>query len=138
MMHQQTPNPAPLNNTQGGFSLLEVLVSMTILGISGLAIAVTGIQSLHVQKLIEINHIANSLAISKMEEFASISTIDIVPGMSAVEPNVSWPGLQSSFSRTTLVTENADDSRTVRVTVKSSNTKLPTTVSFETTFALWE
>jgi Tfp pilus assembly protein PilV len=121
-----------------GSSLLEVLVSISLLAISGLAISMNSIMALKTLKFVELNHIASTLAISKLEEFASIDAADISPAMNETEPAVVWPDSLITFHRTSTVVVNADQSRTVTVAVSNNETPMNTSVELENTFAVWE
>ena len=123
---------------ESGFTLIEVLVSMLILSVMSLGVAMNTLGALRTAKFTEINHAASTLAISKMEEFAAMNVSALSSSLDATETAVTWSDFQTTFTRTSIITENADDSRTVNVTVSSNNPKLATTVEFETTFVDWE
>ena len=111
---------------------------MIILSIVGLSVTMNTMGSLQYAKFTEANHVASSLAISKMEELAAIDAADLDSSDNLTESSVSWPGFNFTFTRTTTITINSDSSRTVDIVVASNDAPLPTTVNFSTTFALWE
>lgn len=117
--------------------MIELLVSISIIAVTGLAMSMSVIQSFRTAKFIEINHIANTLALGKIEEFAAKDTVDITAALNSDEPAITWPDFGITFRRVSNVVVNADNSRTVTVTV-SSNYHQATTVSLVTTFAMWE
>lgn len=123
---------------ESGFALVEVLVSILVMAIISLGVAKNLIGALSTAKFTEVNHAASSLAISKMEELASIDVSLLDTSYNGTESAVVWPGLSISFTRDTTVTVNADDSRRVDVVVTSNSNKVPTSVEFATTFASWE
>ncbi len=125
-------------NEEAGFALVEALVSILIMAVISLGIAQNLIGALRTAKFTEVNHAASSLAISKMEELAAIDVSALNASHSSSESSVTWPGLDISFSRDTTVVVNADESRTVDVTVTSNSSKVSTSVDFSTTFATWE
>lgn len=129
---------ALLSGSQEGFSLIEVLVSMLLIVIMGLAVASNTAGALRVAKYTELNHAASSLAISKVEELAAIDAVDLNSSFDQIEEDVEWPELNITFTRTTTITVNADGSRRVDVNVTSNASTMPTSVDFATTFALWE
>ena len=121
-----------------GVSMLEILVIIILLTITAAGIT-TGVRtSLMTTKLTEYNHIASSLAVSKMEELASVNVSFLDNSYNANETAVTWPGSNETFTRVTSVVVNADDSRTLTVQVTANNEKLGTTVEFSNTLALWE
>lgn len=129
------PRPA----RQQGFTLLEVLIALLILGIVGMGLAGNTIASLQIVKKTTTNYQASNLALSKIEELSACNPTMLGPSFNSVEPHVSSPGTPMTFTRTTTVTINtADQSRTVNVVVRSNSSAMPTTAKFTTTFALWQ
>ncbi len=122
---------------QMGFSMIELLVAVALLGLSGLAISRSVIQGFRILKFSEVNFIANSLAMAKMEEFAAKDTIEITAALNAVEPAVTYPDLGLTFTRTSTIVENLDETRTVTVNVRTNQPPV-TSVEFTSTFVLWE
>jgi type II secretion system protein I len=127
-----------IRNKQKGFSLVEVLVSMAILAIMSLAVMKNSTGALRFSKFIESNHVASTLAISKMEEFAAINAVNLTSSLNETEDEVEWPGHNITFTRTSTIVVNSDNSRTVNIVVTSNHGILPTSVTFANTFALWE
>lgn len=123
---------------QSGFSLVEILVSIVILAIITMGVTSSMVGALKFSKFTEANHIASSLAISKMEELAAYAASDLGPSMNETENSVTWPGTNFTFTRTTTIVINSDKSRTATVQVASNNSSLPTQTDFSTTFAVWE
>jgi len=125
-------------NGESGFSLIEIMMSILILAVISLAVSSNLIAALRTAKFTQVNHAASSLAISKVEELAAIDTLNLDASYNATETSVAWPDFNINFTRTVVVTVNADESRTIDVTVVSNADKVPTTVEFTTTFAMWE
>jgi len=73
-----------------------------------------------------------------MEELAALNVTSITNALNDTETAVVWADFQTTFTRTTTVVVNADNSRSVTVEVSSNSLKIPTTVDFSTTFANWE
>lgn len=128
----------PQSTKQRGFGLIEVLVSLFLLGLISLGITQSLTTSLAVAKLTEVHFAASSLASSHMEELAAIDFASLNSGYNETGTIVTTPGLNMTFSRDTTITINPDNSRTVTVTVTSNHDGLPTRVNFTSTFALWE
>lgn len=126
------------NDNEAGFGAIESLVSIVLMSIIAVAIIMNLVVALRTAKITEVNHAASTLAVSKMEELASIDTLNLDDSYDAVENNVAWGDFNFTFTRTTSITVNADNTRSVDVTVSSNSTNVPSTVSFSTTFALWE
>ncbi len=117
---------------------MEVMVGMSIAAILSLAIANNTITSLRTAHRTEAHHAASRLASDKLEELAAIDSIVLDDTYDLTENSVSYPGINATFTRVTDVTINADDTRSISVTVTSNNALLSAEVEFETTFALWE
>ena len=125
-------------SAEKGATLIEILISMLLLTITGMGVTMSMSTSLKTTKYTEYNHMASSLATSKMELLASLNVSFLTTGHAGVESNVTWPNSNATFTRTTTVTVNADGSRTVSVTVTPNDDNYDTTVVFENTFAIWE
>jgi Tfp pilus assembly protein PilV len=120
-----------------GMGLLEILVAIFLIGIISLGIAANTISSTQIVKKTEINYAASNLALSKVELLAAMDTTSLTAANGSTENNLTVPGTQLTFRRVTVVTVNADGSRTIEVTVTSNSTAVPTTSHFKTTLALW-
>lgn len=124
--------------SEKGLSLIELLVSIVLAGILGVGITQSTVISMRTVRHSELNHIASSLATSKMEELAAVNVSNVDASDGGTESSISWPGLGITFKRVTTVTVNPDNSRTVNVRVESNSTHIPTEVEFNNTFTLWE
>ncbi len=124
--------------TECGITLMEVLVAIVLLAIMAAAGISNLIVALKTAKYTEVNFAANSLAISKVEEISAIDVGNLNSSYNEVEPDVTWPDLALTFTRTTTIHMNGDDSRTVDVSVMSNSPDVATNVTFSTTLALWE
>jgi type II secretory pathway pseudopilin PulG len=121
-----------------GFCIIEVLVGILLIAIIAMGVTSSTIAALKFAKFTEANHIASSLAISKMEELAALSAGDLTTSLSGTEDDVTWPDTNLTFTRVTTITVNSDNSRHVSISVSSDNSPIPTTATFASTFAVWE
>jgi len=121
-----------------GMGLFEVLLALALISIGSLALAANTIGALQIAKKTTINHAASNLALSKIEELSAYDPKDIDGSFNSIENSIAVPGLNVTFKRTTVVAVNADNTRTVTVTVQSNSNAVKTGASFSTTFALWE
>lgn len=129
-------NQAPA--LQAGVSLLEVLVGLVLIAIAGIGATYSMITSLRVEKATQVHMAANSLASAKVEELTAVDTLDLDSTFNESDVVLTLPELQVEFSRSTTITVNSDQSRTIDVTVRSLSERLPTEANFTTRFALWE
>ena len=125
-------------NGEEGMVLLEVLAAVLLLSVISLSVAINSLNAMRTAKFTEHNHAASSLAISKMEELASIDVSNLTAANSSTESSVTFGSLNTQFSRVATVTVNADNSRSITVEVSTVDAPIPTTVSFTTSFAEWE
>lgn len=125
-------------SSEAGFSLIEVLVSISIFAIASLGSYLSITTGLNVAKHTEVHYAASSLASSKLEEIASRDINSVDSSLNEVTHNVTWAGLDLTFTRTTVVTVNADDSRTVSVTVSCDHPKFALSRTFSTLLTRWE
>lgn len=123
---------------QAGLSLLEVLAAIIFTGIVSMAIQSSVVLALRTEKTTEVHFAASVLASDRMEQLLAIDAIDLDNSYDEVDTAVQWGDLNMDFLRTTTVTINADDSRTVEVNVVSGNNAFPVEVEFSSTMALWE
>lgn len=126
-----------LRSDEKGTGILEALMGIGILAVMSAGVYGSMRMSLRTTKLVEYNHIASCLASSKMEEVAAIN-VNFIVATSTTEANVVWPGVTETFTRVTTIVVNADNSRTVTVTVSANNPNLSTSVQFTNILALWE
>jgi|GEM_PF-2595180 len=126
------------SQAESGLSLMEILVAIVLLGIMASAGISNLIVALRTAKYTEVNFAANSLAISKVEEISAIDVSALNASYNETEPDVPWSDLNLTFTRTTTISVNDDDSRTIDVSVVSNSPDVTTDVSFSTTLALWE
>ncbi len=124
--------------SERGFSIIEILVSLLIAGVMSMGIVRSVSTALQTSKITEFNHIANSLASTKIEELATIPVPDLDSSFNATETNVSWPHFGCSFTRQTTVVVNADESRSVTVNVTSNSDYAPTNLELKTIFSKWK
>lgn len=120
---------------EGGFSLVEVMVAILILSVISLGSAYCTIMSLKVEKRNVRNAVAQELAVQKMEELAAMNPSSLSSANSVTESNVTYKNI--SYTRTTSISVNADNSRSITVTVNGNNSSLGGSASISTTYALW-
>lgn len=119
--------------------MVEALVTMVLIGIACLGFVLSQSTAIRIAKMTEAHYAASSLAASKVEMLASIDSSELDSTYNETAALVTWPGLNNVvFTRTTTITVHADNSKTINVTVDSSNTNIPAHVNFVTTFATWE
>ena len=121
-----------------GFSIIEILVSLLIAGVMSMGIVRSVSTALKTSKITEYNHIANSLAATKIEELATIPVPDLDSSYNATETNVAWPNFNGNFTRQTTVVVNADESRLITVRVTSNSDYAPTNLELKTIFSKWK
>ena len=121
-----------------GITIVEVLVSIVLLGLMASAGISNLSLALRTAKTTEANYAATSLANQKVETISSLDVPNIDTSLNGTETGIAWNGTQTTFSRTTVVTINSDGSRAVTVSVTSENPNLPISATFDTEFALWE
>lgn len=118
-----------------GFALVEVLVAIALLAITALSVARSTIIAYNTMARNEYRAAAVQLAKEKLEELAAQSPVTLNDAQDQLETNVTFGKMK--FSRTTNVTVNNDNSRTISVTVTGLNSQLGGTVTLQDSFALW-
>lgn len=121
--------------SEAGFSIMEVMVAVVILALVGLASAKNSIMSMSTFKRSMRNSIAMQLAVEKLEELGSVNPTTLDNSDDSTEANVVEDNI--TFTRVTQVTQNADESRTVTVTVNANDADLGGTYEVTNTFPLW-
>jgi prepilin-type N-terminal cleavage/methylation domain-containing protein len=116
---------------QQGVSIIEVLVSMVILSIVALATCNNTIKGFVFFKRVARQSYASQLALDRLETLAARDPSTLTSADSSTESQLNYRNVQ--FERTTTVTVNADNSRTVSVVVSSA--ALGGHASFATTFS---
>jgi prepilin-type N-terminal cleavage/methylation domain-containing protein len=125
-------------SAEHGISLIEVLVAIVLIGIMSIGIAANSISAFQIMKKTEMNNAASNLALSKIEELSAIRVNDLNSTYNIVENNIKSGDFKATFKRTTTVVVNSDNSRSITVKVESNSAKLPTAVTFKTTFSMWQ
>lgn len=118
-----------------GFSIVECLVAVAILGIAALAASKGTIASYSYSKRSLRQSIATQLAEEKLEEYAATDPSLLTAASGLAEPYVTSGNVV--YSRVSTVTVNADASRTVTVVVTPRRIGVGTAVSLQATLALW-
>lgn len=134
---EYTFNPLT-SESEAGIAIMEVIIAMVLITIVGVSMSFGVVTSLVAMKKVEMNNAASGLAISKIEELAAVEVSHLDSTYSEAESAVLVDGIDISFTRVTNVQVNADNSRTVAVTVSSNSTTVPTEVAMSSRFALWE
>lgn len=119
---------------QSGFSLVEALIAMLVLSVLALGMAHSTILAYKIEKRNLRNSVAQELAVRKMEELAAINPA-FLDGNDSASETVTSDGIP--YTRTTSVTVNDDNSRTVTISVAGARAELGGTATIANTFALW-
>ena len=125
---------------EAGIGILEVLLSIVVLSLIAVALgSSTMTTALHTYKLTQARTAASNLCMDKVEMLASINPQSMDnTSHDATESSVTATGFSNTtFTRTTDVVVNADDSRTVTVNVTSNNSSWPASTEFVSTFTRW-
>ena len=110
-----------INSPSEGFSLLEIIVSIAIIGTVALASAHSIFSSLRTKKIAQLHEAALGLAISKTEMLTTVSPGNLDDTYDLTEAAVSSAAVSNvTFQRVTDVTVNSDGSRTLDVTVTAN------------------
>ena len=120
--------------TTQGFSLLEVLVSITILSVIGLSLVRSTITSMTLREKIIRDNTALELALDTLENYASVnpSTLD-----DSADSTTSYTVGPATYSVTIDVSVNSDSSRTVDVSVSCPQVALGGNAYVSGTFTPW-
>lgn len=124
--------------SERGTGIMEILVSMVLLAIAGMGVTMSMSTAMKTAKYTEYNHIASSLAVSKLELLAAVNVNFLTTAQAGTESAVAWPNSSVTFRRVTTVVVNADNSRSVTVSVSPNDANYAMTVSFSNQYALWE
>jgi type IV pilus assembly protein PilV len=82
-MELSAANPAPRGRRERGFSLLEVMIALSVLGFGMLAASVGQLSALKTSQQSRAQTVAMYLAEQQMETFQSMSAADVVAEISA-------------------------------------------------------
>lgn len=122
-------------SNQRGMTLVEVLVALVLLSVVPLGLTYSSILSYKVIHRNQRHSVASQLALDRMEDLAATNPANLNDTFDETENNVVVDG--ASFTRITEVTLNADNSRTVLVTVTGNEASLGGRATVSSTFALW-
>lgn len=132
---QKAPGKLRCLGGQKGFLLIEVLVAVLLLSIASLSILQSTLMSYKTVIRNQRNSLAQQIALEKMEELAAENPANLGDGFDATEAELVYDSVP--FTRVTDVTVNADNSRSVVVTVLANETSLGGTATLSNNFALW-
>ncbi len=121
--------------SEAGFTIMEVLVAIVLLAVVGLASARNSVMSMSTLKRSIRNSIAMQLAVEKLEELGSINPTSLDASDNATESAVVQDSI--SFSRTTTVVVNSDQSRSVTIVVQANDASLGGNYTASSRFPLW-
>lgn len=126
-----------INNA--GFGLVEMLIGILLAAIMGAAVASNLTNAMRTGIRFDLNYAANSIANSKLELLAATNASSLDASDNTNEADLSYPNLNTTFDRDTVIVVNPDLSRTATVTVSTSqNATIPLTVTQQTTFSIWQ
>jgi hypothetical protein len=100
--------------------------------------AMNTIVSLRANKIVEVGNALHNLAIQRIEEYAGVDAANLSDADDQTENNLTYGNMDLTFTRVTNVTIDADNTRKVDVTVTCNSTIFNSSVSYSSTFALWE
>ncbi len=120
--------------SQEGFSILEILVSLSILSIVGMALSQATTAMLKARSIALYKQGATQIAFETVESYASLnpSTISAASTTDAVTRS------GRAYSRTTTVSINPNGSRTVNVQVQPAREGQNGSARLSGTFTSWE
>ena len=128
---------------EAGLSLMEVMVVVFTMSLISLAVTNSALVSFRANYFVRLKSAADTLALSKMEFYAAQDPHSLDASDNGTETGVSSPisSLNNvSFSRTTAITVNPDESRTVTVSVATEDPDRPSprvTTTVTSTYSLW-
>lgn len=128
-----------------GFTLVEVLVSAGLLAVIALGVGTNIITTFMVHKTVLVNEALNDLATEKIETYSSVNPLEMDDSnYDDSEPDggntltVGYLSNNITFSRSTDVVVNADDSRSIIVNVTCLHPLFSgKSVTKTTTFMRW-
>lgn len=118
-----------------GFGLIEVLVSIVILSIVGLATARSSITAMSSLQRSQRNTLAYQLAMTKLESMISIDPTGLDSGDNSTESSIIAEGAE--FTRTVAIVVNTDQSRQITVSVAPKDLSLGGVSTISHTVSLW-
>lgn len=129
-----------IRNSQAGFGMIEVLVSLTIFSIVALGFTKNLMTTMAQHKYVLVNEAMHDLAIERIEIYSSINPLEMDSASHDETENTASVEYLSNmtFTRVTDVTENADGSREIDVTVSPNHARYSSkSVNLSTTFIRW-
>lgn len=117
-----------------GFGLLEILVSIVIMGLISLGLAYSMATSFKVSNRTVHHAVAAQLAQETMEDYFSIDPQSL-DDTDDFTDTVTYDG--DSYTRTVDITVNTDRSRTVEISIIGVNSLLGGSATVSNSFALW-
>jgi len=135
-MYKLIPHRASAGQA-AGFTIVELLVSLLLMGILAVAIAQGTTVSLTLSKQTRVSQLMHNLAVGRLEEISGTKASFLTAG-TGVEAEVSAPGTGFTFTRTTAITLESENTRAVTVTVASNGAVKPQPVIYKATLPVWE
>lgn len=123
-----------MKTCERGVSVVEVLVAISLLAISGLAVAQSTIRSFATLSQSYRTSVASQIALDKIESLAQLDPSTIQTTSNESKTSITQSGLL--FYRSTSITINSDGSRTILVSV-TSPTGLSGKSTLTSTLPLW-
>ena len=123
---------------QQGFTLLELLITIVLIGILGMGISMSLITTMKVYESNKVDRAANTLAGSKLEQLLAIKPDLLDDSDDSSETGLSISGTNITFSRTVDITVESNGSRSISVTVESENNSYQKTVVMDVVVPLIE
>lgn len=123
-----------------GLGILEVIFSIVIISLVMASMTKNMMIAMKIFKQRDVSEAAFDLAVDRVEHLSVQNAVELSDSNDEVESNLTSATLSSNmkFTRTTNITVNADNSRTVDVTVTSNSSKYPVTKNYSIVMAVWE
>ena len=133
-MRLMVTNQPALPRGQRGFFLLEALIVMLLLGFLAFGFTQSAQLAIMIRGKAIRHAVAAQLATDKLEQLSGVDPTTLSDANDSSETLVVSG---RSFRRSLDVTVNPDNSRTLRVEVRGSTTRLGGSAVVSTTLALW-
>ena len=119
------------NSKQGGSSLIELLVAISLFSIVALSLAKSVGFSNRIQSKTNSNSVAMQIALEGLESYAKKDPLTLSAVTNSSSTIAKSP---TTYTRLVSITVNSDNSRTVQVTVSDNNKVVKASATVKGTF----